>query len=546
MGVASIEGMQSTGLPIAATTKHFLGYSMPLSGKDRTPAWIPERQLREIFLPPFRAAIDAGVKTVMVNSGEINGIPVHTNRWILHDLLREELGFKGLVVTDWEDIKYLVTRHKVASDYKEAIAMAIDAGIDMSMVPLELEFPALLMELVNEGRIAMSRIDESVRRVLQLKWDLGLVENPMPPAIHNVSPAWRRAQKELAQKAAEQSLTLLKIASGLRPLSNTSTVWVSGPTSASLAALNGGWTGTWQGTDPAYFTADAVTAIDAMRAHWTGTVSHFELEMDFVDADIQSALHALKKSGAEAAILFLGEMPYTEIVGNDEDVLLAANQTALVEAVAATGVPTIGIYLGGRPRRMEQALEAMDAFVMAYLPGNEGGAAIARVLDGSVNPSGHLPFTWPRKSGSHLTYDRKHTEEIHTDFELTAFRPQFAFGSGLNYSPIELVYMDLNDSIFTGQDTLHVMVTLENTGHLDGVDVIHLFSQDHVASITPSVDRLRAWSRVAVEAGETRTVRLDVPIHDLGFIGRDNHYVLEPGSFGIRIDSFVQTIQVNS
>lgn len=545
LGAASIQGTQTCGVPVAATMKHFLGYSAPLTGKDRTPAWIPERQLREIFLPPFRAAVEAGAMTVMVNSGEMNGIPVHTDADVLQGLLRDELGFEGLVVTDWEDIKYLVTRHKVAASYKDAIEMAVLAGIDMSMVPLDLEFPTLLAELVREGRIPESRLDASVRRILGVKWDLGLVHDAGPPAQHVVDEAWRAEQRALAQEAAEQSITLLKNEGGLLPLKNGEGIWVTGPTSASVAALNGGWTGTWQGTDPAWDTPGAKTALEALRAQWSGPVRHFPLDMDFSNADIQRALADLRSgTRPQAAVVFLGEMPYTEIMGNDEEVALAANQTALIEALTAARVPIVGVYLGGRPRRMEQAVEGMTAFVMAYLPGNEGGAAIARVLDGTVNPSGHLPFTWPRKAGSHLTYDHKHTERIHKDFSLEAFNPLFTFGSGLNYSPVEVVDFAVNDTVYALQDTIRATATLRNTGTRDCEDVVLLFSQDEVASITPSVDRLRGFQRVAVPAGSEVIVAFALPVQELGFIGRDLTYVVEPGAFGLRIDSLVQTITV--
>lgn len=544
MGVASIQGMQEGDVPVAATMKHFLGYSQPLSGKDRTPAWIPERQLREIFLPPFQAGVDAGVMTVMVNSGEMNGIPVHANRAILTDLLRGEMGFEGLVVTDWEDIKYLVKRHKVAATYKDAVELALNAGIDMSMVPLDLEFPELVVELVREGRITEGRIDESVRRILGVKWDLGLVHQPSPPAAHAVTEGWRAEQRELAQRAAEQSITLLKNHNDALPLDGGQAIWVSGPTSASLAALNGGWTGTWQGTNPEYDTPGAVTAVEALRRQWGAEVVHFPLEMDFTEVDIARAVRDLEANRPQAALVFLGEMPYTELVGNDEEVSLAANQTALVAALSRTGVPVIGVYLGGRPRRMEAAVEALDGFVMAYLPGNEGGAAIARILDGTVNPSGHLPFTWPRKAGTHLTYDHKHTDRIHTDFSFSAFNPLFTFGSGLNYSPVEVVKLDVSGAEFGLFDTVQVTATLENTGSRDAEDVVLLFSQDRVASITPSVDRLRAFKRVEVPANQRVEVVFQLPIQELGFIGHDLQYVVEPGEFGLRIDTTTTTILV--
>lgn len=546
MGAAAIKGMQNGAVPVASTMKHFLGYSMPLTGKDRTPAWIPERQLREIFLPPFQAGVDAGAMTVMVNSGEMNGIPLHANPWILTDLLRDEMGFEGVVVTDWEDIKYLVTRHMVAENYKDAIEMVILAGVDMSMVPLDLDFPVLLTELVEEGRITEERIDESVRRILGLKWDLGLVEDPGPPESHVVIESWRKDQQQLAQKAAEQSITLLKNNGKVLPLSRTENLWVTGPTSASLAAINGGWTGTWQGTDSAYDTPGATSALEAIRTEWLGAVNHFALDMNFQDDDIAEAVADLKTNrNVQAAVVFLGEMPYSEIVGNDEEVRLAENQSKLVQALCDTGVPVVGVYLGGRPRRMEEAVDALDAFIMGYLPGDWGGFAIARVLDGEVNPSGHLPFTWPRKSGSHLTYDHKHTEAVHTDFSLTAFRPLFHFGDGMNYSDVQVVEVLVEKASYSMEDSVKIRATIENPSTRDASDVIHLFSQDRVASVTPSVDRLRAFQRVDIPAGARTEVRFEVPVKQLGFIDRNLKYTVEPGAFGIRIANYSTTIQVN-
>lgn len=544
MGVAAVTGTQSVGA--AATMKHFLGYSMPLSGKDRTPAWIPERQLLEVFVPPFHAAIAAGAKTVMINSSEINGIPVHSDEALLTGLLRHQLGFEGLVVTDWADIKYLVHRHKVAASYKEAIELALRAGIDMSMVPVDLKFPALVVELVKEGRISEARIDASVRRILGLKWDLGLVTNPAPPAEHVVDEQWRNDQRQICLQAAEQSITLLKNEGRTLPLTTDRPLWVSGPTAHSLAALNGGWTGTWQGTDPRYDTPGALTALEALEQHWNGSVSHFDLAMEFSEEDIAAAVRDFRSvQGAQAAVVFLGEMPYTEMAGNDEEVHLPANQTALVKALVATGAPVVGIYLGGRPRRMEAAVDALDAFIMAYLPGNEGGAAIARVLDGAMNPSGHLPFTWPRKAGSHLTYDHKYTETLELDSNLTAFNPLFEFGSGLNYTSLELVDLKTDQIVYKLQDTIRAHVTLKNTGERDTEDVVHLYSRDHVASITPSVRRLAGFKRVAVQAGEAVEISFELPVQQLGFVGRDLAYVVEPGDFTLLIDSLTTTISVN-
>ena len=539
MGVSMVKGYQEGPSPIAACLKHYVGYSRPLSGKDRTPAWIPERQLREIFLPPFAAAVKAGAATVMVNSGETNGIPVHADRHILTDILRDELGFKGLVVSDWEDIRYLFKRHMVATDYKDAIEMAIHAGIDMSMVPTDTLFPVLLAELVHEGRIAESRIDESVRRILGVKYDRSLFETGgMPPALVDYPDKVRL--EGTAARAALESITLLKNEGQhaiypdqpILPIGGSGRILVTGPTANSLNALNGGWTGTWQGRNPKYNTPGRPTAVESIRAVFgEDRIALAELDMEFGQADIDAIVRSLSPRTTQCAVVFLGEMPYTEFMGNVETIELFQNQQDLVRAIHATGVPIIGVYVGGRPRTHHHIEPLMDAFIMAYLPGDYGARAIADVLSGDFNPSGRLPFTWPRHPSSHLTHDCKYTE-LNGD----GFNPQYTFGSGLSYSPVQTTEL----KILTGEtanmgDTITVEVTLENKGIRSTTETVILYSQDRVASITPSVDELAAYKQVVVPGGATTTVSLDVSTRELGLIGRDNAYRIEPGTFGLRV-----------
>ena len=539
MGVAMVKGYQEGPSPIAACLKHYMGYSRPLSGKDRTPAWIPERQLREVFLPPFAAAIDAGAATVMVNSGETNGIPVHCDHHILTEILRDELGFEGLVVSDWEDIRYLFKRHKVAENYKDAIEMSIMAGIDMSMVPTDTLFPRLLAELVYEGRIPESRLDMSVRRILGVKYDRGLFETGgMPPSLEDYPE--KASLEGTAARAALESITLLKNEGQhavypdkpILPIGGTGRILVTGPTANSVNALNGGWTGTWQGTDPTYNTPGAPTAVESMREVFGGDRIAFSgLDMDFDQADIDAITRNLNPRNTQCAVVFLGEMPYTEFVGNVEDIELFDNQQDLVHAIHAQGVPVIGVYVGGRPRTMYGIEAMLDAFVMAYLPGDYGARAIADVLSGAFNPSGRLPFTWSCHPSSHLTHDLKHTE-----LEGDGFKPLFAFGDGLSYATVNTTDLTMlgGDTARVGE-TVTVEVTLENTGNRSSTETIILYSQDRVASITPSVDELAAYKQVVVPAGATTTVALDVPTETLGFIGRNNTYIIEPGTFGLRV-----------
>ncbi len=535
MGESMVKGYQEGPMPFAATLKHFLGYSTPWSGKDRTPAYIPERQLREIFLPPFQKSVDAGALSVMINSGEINGIPTHINRFILTDLLRGEMGFEGIAVTDWEDIKYLFSRHKVAKNYKDAIKLAIDAGVDMSMVPLDLKFPKLLKELVEEGEISEDRIDLSVRRILTMKEKLGLLDSERGIMSALVTEDERNIAEELTLIAAKECITLLKNENNVLPLSNDQ-ILVTGPTANSQNALNGGWSGTWQGTNPAFNNPGRLTAYEALSQNLE-KVEFVELEsMDFSSSEINNVVSNIKSSNPETVILFLGEMPYTEVVGNIDDLTLQENQIELVKAVKSTGVKTVGVFIEGRPRSFDNIEHLLDGVVMAYLPGEFGGIAISEVLTGKFNPCGRLPFTWPKHPSSHVTYDRKYTENVHSDFSMNAFDPQYEFGFGLNYSPVITNTLKLIDGKeYHLGDSIRVEVELENIGDRTSIEVIMLYSQDLVASITPSVDKLKAYKRVSLEPGEIKYVTLSFSSNDLGFIDQNLNYIVEPGLFNLRV-----------
>lgn len=539
LGVAMVDGYQNGDVPFAATLKHFFGYGFSLSGKDRTPAWIPERELREYFLPSFKAAIDAGAMSIMVNSGEINGIPVHANRYLLTDLLRDELGFEGVLVTDWADIEYLYERHMVAKDNREAVRMAIEAGIDMSMVPLDLEFSKALVELVKEGTISMERIDRSVRRILEMKWKLGLFETGgMPPALENYPD---KTQFEgTAARAALESITVLKNEGQhavypdrpILPIGGTDKVFVTGPTAHSLNALNGGWTGTWQGADARFNTPGRPHLADAMKDHFgVNRIVDAALSMDFDTDDMNSIVRAIKVARPACVVLALGEMPYTEFVGNDEDLSLFSNQKELVRAIHALNVPIVGVFIEGRPRTFNDIEPLMDAVVMAYLPGDYGGQAIAQVLDGSYNPSGRLPFTWPRYPSSHMTYDYKFAERANPGSSTGGYNPQYPFGHGLSYTTVEYSNFSVTDSIYHVGDTIRGSIDITNTGERTANELVLLYAQDHVASITPSVKRLRDFGRVFVGRGETVRHTIEVPVSALSFVHMDLIDRVEPGAF---------------
>ena len=543
MGEAMVLGYQEGPYPIAATLKHFYGYGMPLSGKDRTPAWIPERQLREYFLPPFERAINAGAKSIMVNSGELNGIPVHINKKLLHDLLRVELGFEGVLVTDWEDIKYLVSRHKVAENYRDAVKLAIDAGIDMSMVPTDLEFPGILLDLIKEGEISEARIDESVRRILHLKLVLGLFENPIPTTSAIISE--EGDLKNYTRQAAQESITLLKNESEILPIGLDQKILVTGPTANSLLALNGGWSGTWQGDDPKYSNSERPNAAEALiQKFGQDNVINFPLDMDFDASDINKIVSETKLQKPDYAILFLGEMPYTETPGNIEDLELFQNQKDLATALKSTGIKIIYVFIEGRPRTFNDIEPLADGILMAYLPGDYGGVALSEIIYGDVNPSGRLPFTWPKHASSHIPYFRKHTEDIHTDFSLNAFNPQFNFGDGLSYCAASIDSISIDKSSYLIDDTIELTVSVSNKSECDATEVIQVYISDLVASITPSVERLRHYKKINIGPNETLDVAMRIPLKDLGFIGIDNSYIIEAGSFKMRVNTISKTFDL--
>ncbi|MBA3240147.1 MAG: glycoside hydrolase family 3 C-terminal domain-containing protein, partial [Acidobacteria bacterium] len=399
MGVATVRGYEGTDVSaperVAACLKHYLGYGLPLSGRDRTPAWIPEIYLREYVLPPFKAAVDAGARTVMVNSGEINGVPVHASRHILTDILRKELGFKGVAVSDWEDIKKLVTIHRVAADEKEATRMSVMAGIDMTMVPSDYSFADHLLALAREGAVPQSRIDEAVRRILTLKFELGLFERPLPDASL-VAKFGTAESRRASLEAAREAMTLLKNTNDLLPLDKSRKVLVTGPTADSLVSLNNGWTYVWQGSEESLYPKDRPTIRGAIEAKaGKGNVTYVpgtritrapggpsNTTPTDIDAEVDIAAAARAARAADVVVLCLGEGSYTETPGNITDLTLPEPQLKLAEAVAAAGKPVVFVLVEGRPRIINRIADSAGAILMAYNPGNEGGQAVADVLFG--------------------------------------------------------------------------------------------------------------------------------------------------------------------
>ena len=557
MGVAFVRGLEGNDVAsddrVASSLKHYMGYSAPLTGRDRTPSWIPENYLREYYLPTFDAAVKAGARTIMINSAEINGVPGHVNRQILTDILRTELGFKGFVVSDWEDIKKLVTTWRIAATEKEATRLSVLAGIDMSMVPLDYSFADHLLELVKEGAVPQSRIDEAVRRILRVKFELGLFEKPTPSAALKSKfalPEYRQVSLE----AARESMTLLKNENNILPLAKTAKVLVTGPTADSLLSLNNGWTYVWQGSEEALYPKDRPTIRKAIEekigaanvtyvqgtkiTRRAGSPSNSTPTDVEEEVDIAAAVRAAQN--VDVIVLALGEGTYCETPGNITDLTIGEPQLKLAEALKATGKPIVLVLVEGRPRIINRIVDNTRAVLMAYNPSNEGGTAVADVLFGDYNPSGRLPFTYPRTPNGLINYDHKPFETENTAFGNMAFNPQFRFGEGLSYTTFSYTDLKVGKQTISGNEELPVSVTVTNTGKRAGKEAVLVYVSDLVASIAPPGRRLRRFAKVSLDPGQSKTLSFRLRREDLSFVGANNKWITEPGEFDVKVGNLSQ------
>ena len=542
MGVAAIKAYEEDGLKnitaVASCMKHYLGYSASRTGKDRTPIYMADIEMREYYLPQFREAVKAGASTIMINSSEINGVPVHASKYLLTDLLRKELGFKGVIVTDWEDIKRVHDRHNIAATNREAVAICVNAGIDMSMVPSDFSFYGYLIEAVKNNEVPISRINDAVKRILLLKYKLGLFDNPYPEkeAVANFgNPAYQ----QLALDAAHEAITLLKNEQDILPLPKNKKVLVAGPVAQSISALNGCWSYTWQGKDEQWYPADSKTILQTITEKLgaanviTTTGKGFDNPLNFDAAALTNAA-----AGVDAIILCLGENAYAESPGNIADLALDENQVVLAKAAAATGKPIVLVLSEGRPRFITNIEPSSKGILMAYWSGKKSAEAIADVLFGDYNPNGILPFSYPRSMGEIVLYDRKPTEEIREVFNNdihTGYNPLYPFGHGLSYTTFEYGEVKLSTNKLKGNEKLSVSITVKNTGKIAGKHTVELYTHDLYASITPNMKRLRAFQKINLEAGETKTVEFTIDRNDLAFVNAQLKTVTEPGEFEVII-----------
>ena len=549
MGSAAIKSYEEDGLrsptAVASCMKHYLGYSASRTGKDRTPIYLPEIEMREYYLPQFREAVKTGSSTIMINSGEINGTPVHASKYLLTDVLRRELGFEGLIVTDWEDIIRLHTRHNVASTPRAAVVMAVNAGIDMSMVPNDFSFFDLLKEAVQKNEVPMSRIDDAVKRILLLKLKVGLFENPYPEGAASANFG-KPEYQSLALDAAHEAMTLLKNENNILPLSKNKKVLVAGPAAQSISALNGCWSYTWQGKDEQWYPKDSKTIVQTITDK-IGATNIITTSAKGFDNAANFDVDKLKAAAvnADVIVLCLGENAYAESPGNIRDLVLPEDQLNLAKAAASTGKPVILVLSEGRPRFITSIEPQMKGILMTYWSGRKSAEAIADVLFGDYNPDGILPFSYPKSMGEIVLYDRKPTEDVREVFNDNVnggYDPLFPFGWGLSYTTFEYGDIKLSSDKLKGNEKLTVSVTVKNTGTKDGKHAVELYSHEQYASITPNMKRLRAFRKIFLKAGEQQTVTFIIDKNDLAFVNAQLKTVTEAGEFDLMIGSKKATV----
>jgi beta-glucosidase len=552
MGVAAVKGFQGEDpnhigeYRVAACMKHYMGYGVPVSGKDRTPSSISRSDLREKHFAPFLAAVKAGALSVMVNSGVDNGMPFHANRELLTDWLKEDLNWDGMIVTDWADINNLCTRDHIAATKKEAVKIAINAGIDMSMVPYEVSFCDYLKELVQEGEVPMSRIDDAVARVLRLKYRLGLFEHPYWD-IRKYDKFGSAEFAAEALQAAEESEVLLKNEGGILPLRKGTKILLAGPNANSMRCLNGGWSYSWQGHRADEFAGAYHTIYEALCDKFGTQNIVYEPGVTYApykndnwweenEPEIDKAVKAA--AGVDVIVACIGENSYCETPGNMNDLTLSANQRNLVKALASTGKPVVLILNQGRPRIINDIVPLAKAVVNVMLPGNYGGDALANLLSGDANFSAKMPFTYPKYVNMLPNYDYKSCEnmgQMGGNYNYDAVMDvQWPFGYGLSYTTYAYRNLRVDRTEFVASDELVFSVDVTNTGKVEGKESVLLYSKDVVASSTPDNIRLRNFEKISLKPGETKTVTMKLKGSDLAFVGYDGKWRLEKGDFIIK------------
>lgn len=541
MGKAMIRGMQGDSIAdthsAAVCLKHFIGYGSPHNGKDRSPAYIPENMLREIYMPPFQEAINSGARTVMLNSGAVNGVPSHADHWLITEVLKGEMGFTGFTISDWEDVTNLHKVHQIVRTEKEAVKAAVNAGLDMCMAPYDAGFAKLLVELVNDGEVEESRVNDAVRRILRVKYELGLFDQVLT-APDDYPEFGSDSFANASLSAAEESLTLLKNENDVLPIGKNRKLLVTGVAGNSITYLNGAWSRTWSGESSDYNDPGKKTIYEAI-ADLVG-----ESNVDFVQGtdyteDINTTKAVARARSADAIVVCLGEKPATEKPSDIEDLEMPEAQLNLVNALSKTGKPLVLVLVEARPRVFSSIEPLADAILMAYLPGNEGGRAIANVLYGDVNPSGKLPITYPRHSGSLWTYNHTKADTRDAGFGFDAFNPQYEFGHGLSYTQFAYSNFTLSTDSVHPDSSITARVTVANTGERAGKEVVQLYASDLVASVVPAVRELKRFEKIELRPGESREVTFQLNARDFAFVNRANKWMAEQGDFQLSVDTLL-------
>ena len=559
MGKAMVYGFQGEDpnnidqYHIATSMKHFMGYGVPWTGKDRTPAYISPADLREKHFAPFLAGLQAGALTVMVNSASVNGMPMHANKEFLTGWLKEETGWDGVLITDWADINNLYTREMVAKDKKDALRIAINAGIDMIMEPYSCDACGYLVELVKEGKIPMSRIDDACRRVLRMKYRLDLFKNPTQK-LKNYPKFGGQEFAKLALEGATESMVLLKNEGNILPLQHGKKILLTGPNANQMRCLDGGWSYTWQGHRADEFAGKYNTIYEAFCNQYGKenvilnqgvTYNEKGKYWEENEPQIQGAVDAAKN--VDVIVACIGENSYTETPGNLTDLWLSENQRNLVKELAKTGKPVVLVLNEGRPRLIADIEPLAQGIIDILIPGNMGGDALVGLVSGKSNFSGKMPYTYPKEINSLANYDFKKSEEVGTmegAYDYNAkITQQWGFGYGLSYTSYQYSNLKVSQSGFRHGDIIKVSVDVKNTGKVAGKESVLLFSSDLIASMVPDGRRLRAFDKIELQPGETKTVTFDLNTDDLAFVGYDGKWVLEEGDFKLMIAD--QTVNIH-
>lgn len=544
MTLAYLQGSQEKGLQDSTSTavclKHFIGYGTGKNGKDRANALIPENSLRQYFLPPFEKAIQNGAKGVMISSNAVNGIPCHINSHYINDILKGELGFKGVVISDFSDVEFLITAHLSAKDKREATKMAVNAGLDMIMNPFDADIVDIIVDLVEKGEIPMSRINDAVTRILRLKYELNLFKVP----YNNPKGYTKFASQEHIDanyKSASEAITLLKNNNNVLPLSSTKKVLVTGYSANSINVLNGAWSRSFLGRETKFNDPNKLTILDAIKKQVGEAHVEFVEGTDYLE-DINSDKAVERAKNVDYIIVCVGEIPASEKPSDINELELPEVQQALIKKLSVAKKPIILVMVQGRPRIIREIEPLVDAIVMAYLPGEEGGRAVSDVIFGNVNPSGKLPYTYPKYSGNVLPYYYKKADIRDINWGYEGFYPQFEFGFGLSYTTFDYLNLQISTDTLTGSEELKISVEIKNTGNRKGKEVVEVYLKDLVATLSPDSKKLVRFEKIELSPGETKSVNFVLHSKDLANIGIHKKWIIEEGEFEIQVGGNPQNL----